>query len=108
MPNWNEVFEEIARSQKLYPSNPQEGLRVIVNKYLMQLYELTGRNIIIYYAGFLSKPEINSAITDDDKNGFMVAIHKLDRSKGLDLFLHTPGGDISATQSLVDYLHKMF
>ena len=31
-----------------------------------------------------------------------------DRSKGLDLILHTPGGDIAATESLVDYLHKMF
>jgi ClpP class serine protease len=47
-------------------------------------------------------------ITDEDKNGFMMAVHKLDRTKGLDLFLHTPGGSISSTQSIVDYLHKMF
>lgn len=38
----------------------------------------------------------------------MMAVHRLDRSKGLDLFLHTPGGNISSTQSIVDYLHRMF
>jgi len=38
----------------------------------------------------------------------MLAINKLDRSKGLDLILHTPGGDIAATESLVDYLYSMF
>ncbi len=47
-------------------------------------------------------------INDEDKNGFMMAVHKLDRSKGLDLIIHTPGGHITATQSIVDYLHKMF
>ena len=34
--------------------------------------------------------------------------HNLDRSLGLDLILHTPGGDLAATESIVDYLHKMF
>jgi hypothetical protein len=38
----------------------------------------------------------------------MVNIHKLDRTKGLDLILHTPGGDLAATESIVDYLNQMF
>jgi hypothetical protein len=38
----------------------------------------------------------------------MTAIHKMDRSIGLDLVLHTPGGDTAATESLVDYLRSMF
>src|SRR5271156_1801853 len=37
----------------------------------------------------------------------MSVIHGLDRSKGLDLFLHTPGGDMAATESLIDYLRQM-
>ncbi len=37
-----------------------------------------------------------------------MAIHRLDRNLGLDLILHTPGGQISATESLVNYLRKMF
>ncbi|MGX7696369.1 SDH family Clp fold serine proteinase [Gordonia polyisoprenivorans] len=47
-------------------------------------------------------------MSDSDKDGFMAAIHELDRDKGLDLFLHTPGGDVAATESLVDYLRAMF
>ena len=47
-------------------------------------------------------------INDDDKNGFMSAVRGLDVSKGLDMILHTPGGDIAATESLVDYLNQKF
>jgi hypothetical protein len=32
----------------------------------------------------------------------------MDRSKGLDLMLHTPGGEVAATESLVEYLRAMF
>ena len=38
----------------------------------------------------------------------MSVIHGLDKNKGLDLILHTPGGNLAATESLVDYLHAMF
>jgi hypothetical protein len=38
----------------------------------------------------------------------MLCVHELDKTKGLDLFVHTPGGSIAATQSLVHYLHEMF
>jgi hypothetical protein len=73
------------------------------------LHQKTNRNIISYYSGFLSKPQTyGTEISDEDKNGFMMAVHKLDRTKGLDLLIHTPGGSISSTQSIVDYLHKMF
>src|SRR3972149_8512871 len=37
-----------------------------------------------------------------------MAVHKLDKKKGLDLILHTPGCDVGATQSIVNYLHKIF
>lgn len=55
---------------------------------------------------WLQKPSIgfDSRITSDDKNGFMMAIHWMSHSKGLDLILHTPGGDVAATESLIDYL----
>lgn len=38
----------------------------------------------------------------------MMAVHKLERSKGLDLIIHTPGGGLTSTQSIVNYLHRMF
>ena len=41
-------------------------------------------------------------------NAFMAAVHQMKRDKGLDLILHTPGGDIAATEALVKYLWTMF
>lgn len=104
MPNWEEIAEEIKIQGSQSPSDR------VRRKYLKLLSEKTGRNVIAYYSGWLQKtnfPEI-TAIVDDDKNGFMATIHGLDRSKGLDLILHTPGGNAAATESIVDYLHKMF
>ncbi|HEY3324230.1 MAG TPA: S49 family peptidase [Planctomycetota bacterium] len=101
MPNWDQVLEEVRRMGSTYD--------VLRRKYLAQLHALTGRNVIIYYSGWLQKPGLPFAgIADDDKNGFMTTVNKLDRSKGLDLVLHTPGGEIAATESLVDYLRSMF
>ncbi len=105
MPTWNEVQKELQK----YQVEAQQSLDLVRRRYLKKLYKHTQRNIIAYYSGFLSKPNIQqSEITDEDKNGFMMAVHSLDRSKGLDLILHTPGGDLAATESIVDYLHRMF
>lgn len=35
-------------------------------------------------------------------------IHGFDRDKGLDLILHTPGGDLAAAENLVNYLRACF
>ncbi len=109
MPNWNEVFVEIQQTAQQGQFQAQNAATVIRLKYLQALHQHTGRNIIAYYSGFLSKGNLFlSDINDEDKNGFMTTVHKLDRTKGLDLLLHTPGGGIAATQSIVNYLHKMF
>jgi ClpP class serine protease len=109
MPNWNEVQQQITQIQAQAQAQGQNALNIVRSHFLQLLHQKTGRNIIAYYSGFLSKPGIaGMEINDEDKNGFMMAVHRLDRTKGLDLFLHTPGGSISSTQSIVDYLHKMF
>lgn len=38
----------------------------------------------------------------------MTVFHELDHTKGLDLILHTPGGETGATESIVDYLRSVF
>ncbi len=112
MPNWNDVLSEITgyiKDRKLSPQQAGQAIDSVRRKYLRLLHEHTKRNVIAYYSGFLSKPEMSGLdINDEDKNGFMMAVHHMDRSKGLDLLLHTPGGGIGATQSIVNYLHKMF
>jgi len=101
MPNWHEINEELKQSGSPYD--------IVRRKYLKELSDKTGRNIIIYYSGWLQKQNINGLqVNDADKNGLMTVIHKLDRTKGLDLILHTPGGETAATESIVDYLHSMF
>lgn len=105
MPNWSSVLKEIAVEQATATVSPHDTIR---RRYLQKLYEHTGRNVIAYYSGFLSKRAEGMEVTDEDKNGFMLCVHELDREKGLDLILHTPGGDAHATLSLVDYLRSMF
>lgn len=103
MPSWNEVLQELRDCKRV------DALDYVRRNYMKKLHEVTGRNVIAYYSGWLQKPGLNNiSIKDDDKNGFMATIHGLDRSKGLDLILHTPGGDAAATESIVDYLRKMF
>ena len=110
MPNWGEVLDEIRDLVGRAESQRNGAVDIVRRRYLQALHEHTGRNVIAYYSGWLSKPGLQqSEISDEDKNGFMMAVHGLeDRGKGLDLLLHTPGGAIGATHSLVDYLHQMF
>jgi membrane-bound ClpP family serine protease len=104
MGSWHDLLYELRDIKG--KGGPHDALR---RKYLRKLYQLTGRNAIVYYSGWLQKPEVaGTQVTDADKNGFMTAIHTLDRTKGLDLILHTPGGETAATESLVDYLREMF
>ncbi|HHV74986.1 MAG TPA: S49 family peptidase [Thermoanaerobacterium sp.] len=106
MPAWNDILNEINAAGSTHD--------IIRRKYLSDLYKRTGRNIIVYYSGWLQKSQLLPndpgifSINEEDKNAFMSAIDKLDLTKGLDLILHTPGGDIAATESLVYYLRAMF
>jgi hypothetical protein len=107
MPSWDELGKEI---RSVAAAHDQ-----VRRKYLRELSELTGRSVIVYYSGWNEKSFLAAqgigpmfTVSDADKNGFMATIHGLDRTKGLDLILHTPGGDIAATESLVDYLRSMF
>jgi hypothetical protein len=105
MPSWSQVLKEIENDQ----TQARTCLDVIRRKYLRKLHSHTGRNVIAYYSGWLQKGQKQGYWIDDvDKNAFMTTIHSLDRSKGLDLLLHTPGGSVGATESIVDYLHLMF
>lgn len=101
MPNWNQLLDEIRAAGSVQD--------VVRRRYLAKVYEVTGRNIIVYYSGWLQRENVPGVeINDEDKNGFMTVIHEMDRDLGLDLVLHTPGGEMAATESLVDYLRSMF
>ena len=106
MPAWSQLLDEIKAAGSVYDTTRR--------KYISELQKHTGRNVIVYYSGWLQKGFLSQQgfrgfeINDLDKNGFMAAVHELDRDKGLDLLLHTPGGETAATESIVDYLRRMF
>jgi len=102
MANWTEILKEI-QDESISP------LDKVRRKYIKNLNELTGRNVICYYSGFLNIPTSpDVSINDSDMSGFMTAIHKMDKEKGLDLILHTPGDDPSAAEIIVHYLREKF
>ncbi|MGD8185267.1 SDH family Clp fold serine proteinase [Pseudomonas aeruginosa] len=107
MPNWNDVLTEIAAEAQTHGEMAPDYVR---RKYLDHLSKHTGRSTIAYYSGWLTSNPGNPQlyVNDGDKNAFMTVVHGCDFTKGLDLILHTPGGDIAAAESLVDYLHQLF
>lgn len=101
MAGWNDVLNEI--------NNTPAQLDYIRHKYLKKMYDYTGRNVICYYSGWLSRRiGGNIDINDSDMTGFMNTIKDMDCSKGLDLILHTPGGDPAAAEAIVNYLRVKF
>ena len=108
MPSWNEVLSEMLSCDSKRPIDQ------IRKKYVRKLSEYRQNPLIIYYSGFLHK--INdefayaTSINDLDTDYFMQAIHslKIGENKHLDLILHTPGGNMSAIESIVNYLHRKF
>lgn len=104
MASWSELLNESNASADPISFLNQKRLQL-----LESIHAYTGRNVITYYSSWLTKPQAPDIdINDSDKNAFMQSIYKMDKSKGLDLILHTPGGGIAATESIVDYLHSIF
>lgn len=102
MATWNEVLEAI----RFHSAHD-----VLRNEWLKKIANHTKRNVMLYYSGWLQNPKTgaNYSISDEDKNGFMACCpKKAAREKGLDLILHTPGGRVDATESLIDYLYEQY
>lgn len=106
MPSWNEIQREIKNRDE---NDAHDRVRL---QYLEKLSNYTGRPIITYYSGWLQSSvgggHPHAFINDLDMNAFMATVHDLNFENGVDLFLHTPGGEIEATRALVEYLHKLF
>lgn len=108
MPSLNDIINEI---QSRAAQNPTSIDTVRAEK-IADLYNFTQRNTICYYSGWLNVNGAqvpNLSIDDMDKNGFMNAVHGMEScDKGLDLILHTPGGSVTAAESLVYYIRQKF
>lgn len=89
MPSLNEVIDQITAPAV---GGNIVGPDAIRQNYLEALHQLTGRNLICYYSGWLNTGDARAS----------------NLSIGLDLVLHTPGGSITAAESLVYYIRTKF
>ena len=105
MASWIEVLTE--HNQNVQKDSNWLGRNL--QEQLGKISKLRTPDTVIFYASsFLQKPEIASSITREDINGFMNALYGAPVSNGLTLMLHTPGGDLNAVESIVEYLHSKF
>ena len=106
MPTWGQILNEI---QTALQSGDQRAFDTIRNKYLLDLYNYTGRDTIIYATRWTSGdvPANIVSINDEDLQAFMEAIHGL-KGNELDLIIHTGGGSAEATDAIVTYLRQKF
>lgn len=108
MPSWGEIVNKLGANTE--PPYTIEAMMHDQKATISSYASKTGRNVILYYSSFLTKPHASAdlSLCETDINAFMEAVYKLDKTKGLDLFLHTPGGDIAATEQIINYLHSIF
>lgn len=104
MADWNEMLSMVVNAGQVH-----DNFRATL---IRDLESLTSRNVIVYYSGWLQKPNLNGiadfSIADQDMTGFMTCCSGIDKKKGLDIVLHTPGGDVGATEAIIKYLRGMF
>lgn len=93
-------FIEIQRASRPQPFE-------VLLQWIKKFQKKSRRNILLYYSGFLFSKG-STYIEEEDMEGFMNALYKMDKSKGVDLFLHTPGGSVTTTESIGEYLKSVF
>jgi len=106
-------WDDVLRQVQQVGATVQSPFDQVRRQALRELAELTGRNVVVYYSGWLEKGQLarhgaQFHLNFGDVQGFMTTLHKLDRTKGLDLLLHTPGGEVGALEATVNYLRGLF
>lgn len=107
MPIWSEILAELASTREQGSPPDFDGVR---RKYLAATHQHTGRNIILYAAGWLQNTDVPPAlisISDEDVQALMEVSQGLAGNE-LDLILHSPGGSPEAAEAIVSYLRQRF
>lgn len=101
-------FSEIEQQVNAMSAQGAVALDLVRRQSIQRIAKITKRNVIAYYSAFITRRVDGVEINDMDVNGFMNVVHGMDRKLGLDLLLHTPGGGITATERIVQYLKELF
>ena len=106
MPGLTEIKGEILAEAKKGDRGPFDTVRF---RHMRRLAEITGNHAAVYASCFVQKPVAPaSSITNEDVHGFMDILCGADKGKGLDLILHSPGGDTAAAEGIANYLNRHF
>lgn len=109
MATWGEVLREVQESAALRgPLGPDlDGIR---KGYADALHNLTGRAVIVYASGWLTKSGLGDtalSVEADDVHALMECCHGVQEQE-LDLIIHSPGGSPEAAEQMVEYLRTQF
>ncbi len=75
---------------------------------LRKFVKKTGRNAVLCHSGFLRVRSVHTMISHEDMEAYMNAFNGLDKKKGLDVILHTPGGSVDAADGIGNYWRNVF
>lgn len=106
LPTWSEILNEILNSLKTDPLS----LDKVRRKYLKEVADYLKKPVILYATRWMDNPilsPIDVQITWADKQAFMETVYGI-KDKEIAIILHSPGGQIEAAQSIVEYLRKKF
>ena len=73
-----------------------------------KIERLRGRPLLVYAAKLMEYPGVPNAIDLNDVDGFTDLIQPVKENKGIDILLHSPGGEPGATERIVKLLRKHF
>ena len=104
MPGWSELQNE------LIGQGGPNWLHQQLTTYMNAISGLRGESTVILYASAFLQQRDDSSIASEDVNGLMNALYgaEIGDNGRLTLILHTPGGELAAVESIVDYLHAKF
>lgn len=121
MISWQDIRQEIKKEQERIeqaPGEKQESAYDIVRRRKYKnLQDITGRPLLVYATAFyhpiktkiVELPDSMSMMSIDlsDKEGFDEIIRNVN-SEEVDIFVHSPGGSVEATESIVKMLRNKF
>ena len=109
MATWQQIIEAL---QEQPEDDRRKWLGEELQKTLIQIHrQRSDSNVLLYGSSFLQKsqaPAQSIQIAPEDINGLMSVLHGMDWDKPLTLVLHTPGGIMNATESIVEYIRSKF
>jgi hypothetical protein len=117
--SWGKVLEEFEKDiqrqvieAQQAGQQPKPNLDALVNRYILDLFSYTNRPLLIYAVDFFNQGKVAVAgdempISIMDKDGIVEATKDLSPGS-LDIIIHSPGGSLEATESIVGILRKKF